>query len=496
MILYNSLQEVKDNAGDPCYFERIIQPKDLSFQIFTGTAVTALPNLEINVINISTGLVEENATAYFTVTNAADMHTITMENYSPFMCSCSKFILQITSTEPALLYYAGMFQIEDCCDSNYVVDIDGGEPNAGNSSDNPSASTVSNGYKMQCRDQALRFEAWNDCTDVFFGGFYQNGFKRVMNLTGRMYAMPKSLQKSVAWNGKVLHSETFEVFTVELWDLVPEWKLREIEDMLLLQYMTIDGEDYYFTGSDSIGSIVEELCTPMYQLKFQVQKKPKRQFYGCGDPCIVNNIVYNYVYIDPLAGQYFTEDKMPLGGDPESVIAWYAGQGFIVTETEVANVYQLEGSMTAPYFYQGGNMYKDRQFVYMGVGDATPPVVTCTKPTLSVITASSATCVVPEIGTINTTVIQPDILCEPIELTFPIVDDGGSPINPVTVYQFNELVLADIRLLTVDGQLFVDGVDYWFDAMLGEISLTASVLVGEDVYIFATRNAQYGQITF
>lgn len=400
MVLFNSINDIVSNNTDPCYYEYASSPNDISFQIPIANAPTIV-GLSIAVLNPATYVFEEDVSAKFTVGAANGMLTFTLNDFSPFMCSCKKFILRVTCSNPAFIYYLGIYKIDNCCPTEYTVNI-GGDITPSTTDGSDDAPTPA--YTMTCRDSNLKFVTWNDCEDLFTGEVFIDGFRKITNLQGRIVKVPRTIEKTLARNCKVLRVESAEMYNVEIYDYLPEWKMDEMTLQLQHQYITINNERFVFTEGTP-AQILSEVCTPTYIMNFNVMKCPIRQNFGCGDICNPSGAAKEYYYKIPESTDLiYSEDREYIGTGSSAVLDGLNGSyGAVSSDENIPEGYiEFETHGAPPTFYYNGTLPKDASFPYTDP-DLVPDVILCPKPVIGAIVVTDVTCAAPVLGMITIT---------------------------------------------------------------------------------------------
>lgn len=467
MTHFDSFYDIIQGMGVPCYRMFLSNPTDLVFQLDGISGY--LSDITVSTLSPVDGSVQESdILSYFSLISLGGNRIgFILNNYTPYMCFCKRFVLYVSSIEYGYEVYLGMFEIGSCCPSEYVVDVDGEILGV--------TDMAIDGWVLDCHGNRLSFETWNDCNDIYTGDYYSEDWHDKINLKGEIIIQPLSLEKTLSRNCTQLYTSTEDVYDVTIHEYLPGWRLRDLEYQLLHQYILINGVRYYYDGG-VIAKRNTDICEINYEVAFSVKKCPQRQYFACGDVCEAVSVYYYKITVNDL---FYNESRQYLG-NKDSWEKWMNGQGgkSFVYDTESSN-YILTTKGTAPYFYIGGTNVRNR--VYPSLSPIAPVISFCGSYVVQSIIVEVAGCGTYHVESVTVVDSSTVMQCVPVEVFFTIGEDGGGVILK---YELPEFVNTEFKVISKNDIVLSSGTGYTWDNGSGTITFIG-VAAGDAIHMFA-----------
>lgn len=206
-------------------------------------------------------------------------------------------------------------------------------------------------YAVNCGKPLLTIKATFDCIDnetgYYFGipkqvitGNANFSFSFVSSIVGRLRGEARTITKITSFNCYVQRSESFNKYTLdsagmEAW--LPEWKLREIENMLHASKVEINdygirygNKEFLLDGDAEIGERVYA-CWDLFRINIPLRECTVRTNFGCGE-CEALVDSKSLLIQNNSSGNYYTQNR-ELIGNWDNLIAYYTGLGFDVEDS-------------------------------------------------------------------------------------------------------------------------------------------------------------------
>ncbi len=303
----SDLEYYNHNPDYDCYADIITSPRDILLQAFTGTGTSLFSTVTINVLSVD-GTFLEDATSYFAVcwllnpvgSVSYNYTNINCLRYSPAMIANKCFILEVI--QPFAMSadgqitgfhkYTQKYQlINTLIFARYVlVFVDGG----GNL-----ATLCSEGNTDGLCNPLIKMSCAFDCMDAFNGDFYGDGillessagggaftFIRQFYIQGMIRKLPTAIKRTVSINCRTQRAERTIKYLLSAFTSFPEWKVQEIESMLLAQHLFLDGREYQSEGGTPFEQVGKpKNCVYAYKLGMELQDCFEWQAFGCTPIC-------------------------------------------------------------------------------------------------------------------------------------------------------------------------------------------------------------------
>lgn len=290
----------------------------------------------------------EDATSYFDIYIASIPNSPThylnakLKSLSPAMCSHPCFIIRLIVQNAGGQYvfdkYTERYCQSTCCDvpRGITSSQDSLSTSGDDSPVNPDSPKQPSRPTTDCGNPLIRIISQFSCKDLFSGNYYGDpatvysgsatfNYTKISSIQGRIVRRPADIQRTISYNCKLQRSESFVPYLLEGYDMLPAWKMAEIEGQLHADHIWVDDyvvyKEYQFAGGVNFAKVQGALgCDEVFKLSTTLQDCTIRQTFGC-DTCEVLN---NYFLI-------------PNG---------YSGDGWFYDENGqfIASVYDGEGS--------------------------------------------------------------------------------------------------------------------------------------------------------
>lgn len=313
------LEFFNSNPDWECYGDIVTQPSDIILQVQLGTGYDLGITPILPVVNVckADGTFIENGSAYFDMAILSlNLNGVTYfyaniigNRYSPGMLANGCFVLNVIvpKTAGGVNYFNQWTQKYELLDpgvipvSGVIVTQDG--------TGNLATLCGSEPFTNNCRKQLTQLVWQSDCIDSFTGDFYGTGtliysnttnvltFTKLSNIEAFIKTLPKNIKRTISINCRTQRTETTQKYQLQGTSskvAFPEWKMLELEGMLLSNHFFIDGKEYQSEG----GTAFEQLGTPKncgiyrYKLAMDLQDCFEWQTFGCTPPC--EPMIYYY----------------------------------------------------------------------------------------------------------------------------------------------------------------------------------------------------------
>lgn len=372
MIWFNSIYDLQyyhQPKGVPCYCEAIAYPQDMHLQ---GQFYQGNNNytLKIYVYSADGQTQYEDATAYFDYYFAAVPNTTShffnarLKSFSPEMCAHECYILraEVTQNDGRVVFnkYTERYCQNNCCDvpRNIQIDQTGFQPLVLGSDTTVNGTVIGTSPQIyipagDCGELLVRIISTFDCIDNFTGDFYGRSnttisgvanfeYKKITTFKGRIVRRPREIQREISYNCRVLRSESAAQFLLEGFELMPSWKMYEIEGQLHANRIYIDDmsavREYRFTG----GTVMRQLskCFELFKLEAKLEDCTQRQVFGCDADCSeqLNFDGSHAMYAIPAnysGGQFFNSTGEAIADDYNGLIDYLRTRDGVTATNDV-----------------------------------------------------------------------------------------------------------------------------------------------------------------
>lgn len=426
----------KCNDTIDCYCDLLVYPNDLILQ---GTFNKQSGNYAISVEvwtpdgNTIHEVVDSIYYEYYFANNkfiGRDYFVVRLKAWSPSMCANNCFVMRIgirdVSNGNQLIFasWTDRYCIADCCDVARDIYVSQENNDIGTGTSVP---TIEPGTAFHCGQPLIRLFTFNTCNDLFNSDIYKSpttvysgtafDFYKVTNFRGRIRRLPSDIKRTYSYNCVLQLTESEAQWLIEGWEYFPEWKMRDLEAQMRLQFIYADDFSETVRLEFKGGSIFEDVqskCCIYYKFAPILNECIDRQYYGCGDPCNSETYgSYQMIYAIPNQGDFFSEQGVFIGYDSDTLITWLRSQPDVTNVEEInqspvtVDVYALIGLNTdgvAPSsIYVGGTLANNRIFgmtpeTLQDIADSLNQ--SCGKPVLGTITVEQVICAAPVLGAI------------------------------------------------------------------------------------------------
>jgi hypothetical protein len=438
MIWRSDISELEANnnfCDAPCYCEHLVYPSDLMLQAPVNSAATSGYTLNIYVYD-ATGQVQlEDVTNkfswYIADTPVGRKIVMRLNTFTNTMCANSCFLIRVvlrSFSSTIFNSFTDVYCVASCCDvpRGITVSQDGDVVPVGVAF-SPAVISISEGLPEiptgQCGKALIRIWSQFECYDKSSGEYYglpgsviagssNNGFRYqpVTNLEGRIVRRPREITRSISFNCKLQRSESFRPYLLESFELVPSWKMDELESTFLAEKINVsdfrkEGE-YQFSGGSIFTQIIG--AWEAFKLSATLQDCPVRQNFGCGDSCGNGETMMMYAIPANTQGLgFYSEDKVYIAYSEAMLINWFAAQDQVTSVVDVTTDYEgyslvleVTGTGYLPtYIYYD---YPNSAYQVYAQTEVSDQVVGCPFPVIGTVTTSPDICAQPIIGEVTT----------------------------------------------------------------------------------------------
>lgn len=418
--------------GIECYCERLIYADDLMLQAPLRQNQAGGYTMAIHVYSADGKTFLEDATSAFSwyifrnPATGRDTFNIRLESFTNQMCAAKCWILRIiVDSGPWNVFngYTDQYCQAQCCDLPRRIEADQvglsglGTPQGWDILEAPPKIDP-------CGRQYITIEVADTCASKFTGKYYQHpeiisgsgnqtwAYLDRLNLQGQFSPVPNESTRIYSFHGRLQRQERRRAFEIKSNELLPDWKMQEIQDMLTSEWINIEGANYNFDGGPAFERIdVRGMRGYMWELRATMYEHYQRQYYRCGDLCDNRNTTVGFM-IGSMKMVY-DEDRNVISDDPDVLLEWFRGQPGVtaVTELDPGDYscsfdlgFTVEGTGYIPsLIYVGGTDRKNRVYGLNPdqLADACTTIAEpCAAPEIGVIMVAATVCAAPEIGVI------------------------------------------------------------------------------------------------
>lgn len=312
------LQYYHQPKGVPCYCEAMVYPFDIQLQgqIPGGNGSYTL---KVYVYSANGLTLYEDATSYFDyyfgVLPGIGTHFFNarLKSFSPAMCAHECYILraEVVQSGGVTVFnkYTERYCQNNCCDvpKDITLTQTGFSPLVVGNDHFVSAyaSVALLGASSQlfvpegdCGEPLIRIITKFDCIDKFTGDFYGTPdvvlsgsanfeYTKITILRGRIVRRPREIKREMSYNCRLLQSESTPQYLLEGFELLPPWKMYELEGQLHANKIYIDDfsgiREYRYSGGTPMRQVSK--CFELFKLEANMEDCTQRQLFGCDVDC-------------------------------------------------------------------------------------------------------------------------------------------------------------------------------------------------------------------
>lgn len=371
----------------------------------------------------SDGLTQlETATSYFTVAFGTDpfnqkYFTARLNTFSPAMCQYKCFILRvvITATGAGTVFdkYTEVYCQTTCCQTATSVSF--AQDGVTGFSSTPELTPIL--QTDDCGNKIIRLITDFDCYDNFRNKYYGDGFLQISNFKGRCVLRPTELVREISYNCRVQRSERANMWLLEGYEYFPAWKMSEIQDQLLAQYIDVDTgteiKRLQFIGGTPFTKVKgARECDEIFKLYVLLQECTVRQTFGCAVPCAELTSYFVIPEGYTTTGGFYSDNGALIANDYTELLQWFGSQNGVTNVEDVdtsgldCTVYKIAGvqgtSLLPTSIYFDAVITRNRIFAInqetlegiCGAVGATP----CVKPVAGSSVIIEVSCATPVAG--------------------------------------------------------------------------------------------------
>lgn len=418
------------NGDEPCYCEYLMYPNDLQLQAkiagFVGDGLTYLFSARLydptgqNQIAI----ISDHFTRWVADTPKGRMFTARLDTFPPAMCAGTCFVLRIiiTTTTGTVVFdkFTDLYCMATCCTIPRNINIGQAEVLYNGQEQVSYEAEVDTYYTTDCGDPLIRISGIYDCLDS--DGYYYSTPKSVISnvgtpfpfnpvhvLTGKVKRLPRDITTHLSYNCKIHRTESFVPYRVESFEVIPPWKMDEIERALLSNKITVSDRyseyDFVFDGGEAFTDIVA--CWDRYKLDVTLRECTKRVDFSCGEPCGGTYTQYYAIPIEYNGGGYWNDGKQRVAEDDNTLISYLEMQTGVIAVSNITSNYNgyyivLRVVTTSP-MYLPMYLYYDSvslgHMVYSTTQEPSDIVIPCGSPALGTVSYDNMVCGTPFLAT-------------------------------------------------------------------------------------------------
>ena len=351
-----------DDVTGFCYCELLVTANDLMLQGFLDHAIDNSWTIKIEAYKT------DGTTLISDITNSFTWFYATKSDGTPYFAAMLKSFPTILCGECFILHvviangnsrifdqWTAIYCIASCCQiatGTTIVDDTG---NTIPYSSDP-LPVVDNTTSGKCMRNVIRIEGIYDCEDNFGDNYYgepgsitggnSTGFvyRRITNLQATFFRSKREITKEISFNchtQKVTSTKTYELQSFEVF---PEWKVEELEDMLCAPYIKIDGSYFLYTGGEDPFSVINprNCNNRLYKFKATLRDCSIWQIFGCDSPCISKNTLF-FGFMKQ-SNAYYNENTSLIGNTITEV------ENYLKAQNGTYNVTEQTPILPYPYY--------------------------------------------------------------------------------------------------------------------------------------------------
>lgn len=438
------------NSPFGCFCEEVTQANDLILQ-GEFNPVGGVPSITLLLYSADGATEYETITTYFNVyyaknpDNGLYIFNAQLKEFSPEMCVRKCWIIRAIVTgdgAPVFDKYTHQYCKSDCCGTPGDIDISEAGVIYNPPVDvpvNPSSQPLTSNCETY---QLIRLVSKFNCYDKFSGYYYGvppvviSGdpfpFVKVSTLKGRVVRRPKEITRELSYNCVLQRSESTAQYLLEGFDLLPAWKMAEVENQLHAPEIWVDQfpelKQYQFAGGVAFKkpSGARE-CDEIFKLFTFLEDCRIRQVFGCPEPCFGSTGLSGFSSFFVVPANYvdgdfiYSESREVVGSSIDDLVDWIRNQsgmtdaGLIATsplDCDYAAVIGFSGANPPQSIYIDSVSPANRLFAVdlqtaQDVCDFTP-VISCPQPVIGAVSFAPIDCDAPVFGTITVQTVVPD----------------------------------------------------------------------------------------
>lgn len=149
-----------------------------------------------------------------------------------------------------------------------------------------------------CGKPIVKLSSTTDCISGTEGGhFFGEGtiidnsgagivkFEQKTNIHATIFKNPRKIERTISFFCKTQKVITQKSWVVEGLDVLPLWKIEEIEEILSNEHIFIDDVEVVYEGGDSPFTRVLKGCDDYFSFKMIASGCKERKMFGCNDHC-------------------------------------------------------------------------------------------------------------------------------------------------------------------------------------------------------------------
>lgn len=436
MRFVNDISQIGEvRCGEPCYCEYLMYPSDLQLQAGISRATGVSYSLNVYLYDRFGNTQIADITSFFSWwvadTPGGRKLTLKLNSFPATMCAASCFTLRVVLTGTSVIgsvfdRFTDVYCIKSCCD--YPTGITSSQEGVTPQSPVDFTFTLVPDAVSDsgCIPEMIRIRGRFECLDVetaYYGtpgsAISSSGalfaYDPVSVIEGGIKHMPRDIHVSMSYNCKVQRVESFKAYIAESHELVPAWKMYEIENTLQAQDVIIEQSNPMYAPNSPVFKFIggEAFEQPVaawnrFKLNANIRICTRRIDYGCGEPCVSGAVATLY-YAIPAAydgGGYYNDNRQYIATNNANLILYMQAQDGVTSVTDVTANYtgyyivlevETENSIALPVFLYYDNVFVQNK-VYANQQEPSNIVVTCAPVTIGAVTSENITCAKPIIG--------------------------------------------------------------------------------------------------
>lgn len=459
MRFVNDISQIGERRnGETCYCEYLMNASDLQLQANLPRASNVYYDVKIYTYSGDGTMQIEDATANYSWwvsdTPGGRKITLRLNSFTNSMCAMGCFTVRLTVTAipntpgnyllvPSFDRYTDVYCMSTCCDVARDIVISQEDMLPPTPGDVVFSAipfpAVNTGYYFvdRCGNTLIRFRGKYECLDA--DGYYYGvpssvissvgtpfAYDPVHVLSGQITRLPRDIQTQISFNCKTQRTESFRPYRVQSFEMLPPWKMDEVETALSGYQIIVndlsDVRTLKYDGGEAFGKLVN--CWERFKLDVTLRECTSRVDFGCGEPCGSSGTTAVY-YAIPTSyndGGYYDDNRQPVAVDDSNLIAYFEAQSGVVSVTDVTSDYsgyhivlevETTNTVLLPAFIYYDNPVAAYQ-VYMNQQQPSVIVITCPAPQIGTVTSENIVCAKPVIGE----VVSENIITVPITAVF------------------------------------------------------------------------------
>ncbi|RYD50671.1 MAG: hypothetical protein EOP52_13500 [Sphingobacteriales bacterium] len=290
------------------------------------------------------------------------------------LCAHPCFILRVTVDyveERIFDKYTEQYCLDGCCVVPGGIKVDG----------TPVAPVVPTDTPVPlpsnwCEHETHVLEAEFDCYDPFSGEFYGGTgdmtFRKRTVIDATFRQMPREITRQISMSCRVQRTESIRKYELHSFEVFPNWKMDEIENMMQAPRLYLDGKPIIFSGGTPFERIHK--CKDWNRLKAILEHCKVWQNTSCAPVCDdgATGARAAYYALPETTDVYRDDAGRVIGYSDTDLTSWMTAQNGVANAEFVADalpkpakILKVIGSTPPSFLYVGAPVPSNKSFAVL-----------------------------------------------------------------------------------------------------------------------------------